>query len=195
MSDTQIELVTDKEAKAEEKVQEQTKEQPKEQAAPVASSANADAKAIERLVAEFKENMDKQRAYEKKQLGIARLRMFFSAAALVVVLVLVFNVWTPLSATLNNLWIASDNFASIDTKKLIAQVDEITDSILVLTETATTSIGDAMTGVDSALSSVDTALAGVDSALSKVNELDIKALNKSISDLSAIVGPMAKLFR
>ncbi|MDL2257989.1 hypothetical protein LJC42_02375 [Eubacteriales bacterium OttesenSCG-928-K08] len=48
--------------------------------------------------------------------------------------------------------------------------------------------------VNSAQSAIVDSTQGIDSALSSINEIDFKTLNKAITDLHAVVEPLARLF-
>jgi hypothetical protein len=63
-----------------------------------------------------------------------------------------------------------------------------------MTESVTTIAVEGTESIDYAMEELDTALTGLDEALNTVTAIDVEKLNKSIEDLSAIMGPLAALF-
>lgn len=108
------------------------------------------------------------------------------ALALTVILLLS-SVMPRLEATIDDLNTVTSTLTKIDIVK-------IADEISALAVTGTEGINQALTELDTALAGFDNALKDVSRAISVLESIDIEGLNKSIGDLSSVVGPLAMLF-
>lgn len=122
-----------------------------------------------------------------KQAKSQRLRtVFMGVFALAVVVIAValigalWNVMPRLEATIDDLNTVTSNLTKIDIVK-------IADEISALAVTGTN-------GINEALTALDTTLKDASHAIGALENIDIDGLNKSIKDLGAVIGPLAKLF-
>lgn len=122
-------------------------------------------------------------SYQAKMLRMSRWRtlmMLISMLLLLVIGYFALLMGGQLSGILND---AESTFQTLNT--LSSEIEEanipgLFDDVSELVENAQSTVNDAM--------------GGVGQAVEKVDELDIETLNKAISDLAAVVEPLAGLF-
>jgi hypothetical protein len=140
----------------------------------------ADPERMSMYLKQLAEDMAAQRLFEKKQLWHARLRSCLSVAAFLLFFAGLFAAVPTVNRILTNLNSISDELAKVE--------------FVEMTESVTTIAVEGTESIDYAMEELDTALTGLDEALNTVTAIDVEKLNKSIEDLSAIMGPLAALF-
>lgn len=132
---------------------------------------------------EMQELLAKIEKSNRQQVRYARIQCLFSILAAVCCGVLLFAVLTVVPQV----------------QQIAGQVQDLAsqaETVLSNLEDVTTELAEVdLTGmVDSVDSLVSSSQEGVTQALDKINNLDIESLNDAITDLSAVVKPLAEFF-
>ena len=129
----------------------------------------------ELLVALLKEQKKASKRSLITAVSLAIMCIALCAAVLIIV--------PKVNSTLNNAYQAIDNIETV-----VANADK-----------ALGSVEKSLTGIDEMVKNVDKVVVdntdSVGKTVERMSKIDIESLNKSIKDLSDIIGPMAKFFR
>ncbi|MCR5356547.1 MAG: hypothetical protein K6E63_04000 [Lachnospiraceae bacterium] len=161
----------------------------------IASMQSDDMKILAALLMDMRNKDERKLKYTKFQVGLA---LFTSILALAIV-ICVAGVVLSLLPEINNV-IAQTNQVIAQTNEVINQANDILADVqptidnlnAVTNELANANITGMLEDVDALVVSSEKNMA---EALQTVTSIDIKSLNEAIEDLSAIVSPLAGMFR
>lgn len=162
---------------------------------------NKDMKAIADLLCKIQENNEKQASYLRKHLLLARIT---SGLSIVVVIALVIcaccvaptvkriSTEAETALTQANIAIEQANVALEQTNNILGEADGVIKNVDVIANDLAKADLQGMLGNvnDFVLTSEES----ISVALEKINAIDFESLNKAITDLGAIIAPLAKLF-
>lgn len=145
-----------------------------------------------------RELMEQLEKNSRRQLTLARLQCFFTAAIAVCCLLLLSVVWgvipqvTELAGQLQQL--------AVQLQQLAVQVQDLgAQAQVVLTNLETVTAELAQADLAAMVGNVDELVVssqeGLSQALEKINSMDIEALNQAIDTLSDVIDPLAKFFK
>lgn len=129
------------------------------------------------------DSMKTSETYQNRMLRMARIRtgfMALSTALLLVIGYFALLMGGQLQGVLNEAQGTFQTLNTLATEIQKANISGMLDDVSAL--------------VENAQDTVDGAMDGVGQAAKKIDELDISTLNKAITDLAAVVEPLAKLF-
>lgn len=140
---------------------------------------------------ELQKLLEKLDESNRRQVTYARLQFLFSAIAAVCCLVLAVNVVGLLPQIQEIATEIKD--ITLQVTGLISQAETVLTNLEVVTkELAEVDLASMVSNVDTL---VTTSQTGVEQAIGKINNIDFDALNRAITNLSAVVEPMAKFFK
>ena len=140
------------------------------------------------VLAEISHNTKIQAEYAKRQLFFTKL-IFIAVVLLLVVAVISAVILIPKTVTmLDNITALSEQLAQFDIDTLSAELIETAEAI----ETITTQLEPTLENINAAVLS---AQEDITVALEKLKSLDLETLNTAIRDLSAVIKPLASLFK
>ena len=138
---------------------------------------------IASLLSEISSNTNRQAEYSRRQLLFSRLTFAVVALILVVAIIAAVILIPKAVHMMDSVTAISEQLQSLD---LSAITDMATEFQSIASKLAPT--------LDTINSAVTDAQADLTAAFEKLNSIDLKKLNDAISDLSAIIRPLANLF-
>ena len=144
---------------------------------------------------EVREMLERMEKSNREQATFAKLQCLFSliaAVCCIVILVVVLrllpqvkNTVQQVDAVLTNVEDVSRQLADADVAGVMENLEKVTDAL------AEADLGRVADNVGEL---VETSQTGVEEALNKLNKIDLETLNDAITDLAAVVEPLARFF-
>ena len=144
---------------------------------------------------EMREFMERMEESNRQQALFAKLQCLFSviaAACCIAILVAVLGILPQVKNTVKQVDAVLTNVETVSGQLAETNVSAVMDNL----EDVTAQLAEADLGgmAEEVGELVHTSQSSVEEALAKLNEIDLETLNKAISDLAAVVEPLANFF-
>ena len=163
---------------------------------------NDDMKVLASLLMEMRNKDDRKLKYTKIQVGIAMFTSIFALLIVMFVGIAVLSILPQINDIVEqaNVIIAQTNETIAEANEAIVQANTILRDVQPVVDNLNTVTNDlANADITGMLKDVDDLVVSSEKnmgeALQTITDIDIKSLNDAIADLSAIVAPLASMFR